>query len=127
MNTGNPAVKTCIVTSSLLISGLLLGVRTPLSAGQNEKEKTSGGTNPAFKIAEDDWPWWRGPFSNGKSRDRHVVTKWTATENVVWKTQVPGRGHSSPIVVGDRVFVTTADEEAKKQLILCFRRKNGEL
>lgn len=120
-------MKACIAISSLLISGLLLGVWTPLSAGENEKEKTNEESNPALKIAKDDWPWWRGPSNDGKSRDRRVVTKWTATENVVWKTQVPGRGHSSPIVVGDRVFLTTADEEAKKQLILGFRRKNGEL
>jgi outer membrane protein assembly factor BamB len=120
-------VKQFNVASSLLIGGLLLGVRTPLPAGENEKEKTDRGTNPAFKIAEDDWPCWRGPFQDGKSRDRRVITKWTATDYVVWKTRVPGRGHSSPIVVGDRVFLTTADEKARKQLILGFRRKNGEL
>ena len=120
-------MNTCVATSTLLIGGLLLGFPTPLTAGQKEKGKTKGGSNPAFKIAEDDWPWWRGPFSDGRSRDRQVVTRWTATENVVWKTQVPGRGHSSPIVVSDRVFLTTADEEAKKQLSLGFRRKTGEL
>jgi outer membrane protein assembly factor BamB len=127
MNTGIPSVKFCIATNSLLISGLLLGTWTPLFAGENEKDKTNGGSNPALKIAEADWPWWRGPFSDGNSRDRQVVTNWTATENVVWKAQVPGRGHSSPIVVRDRVFLTTADEEAKKQLILGLRRKTGEL
>ena len=127
MNLGNRSVKSCIVTNSLLISGLLLGTWTPLFAGENEKDKTNGGSNPALKITEADWPWWRGPFNDGKNRDRQAVTKWTATENVVWKVQVPGRGHSSPIVVGDRVFLTTADEEAKKQLILGFRRKTGEL
>jgi outer membrane protein assembly factor BamB len=120
-------VNTSIATSRLLICALLLGVPTLLPAGENEKGQTKEGSNPALKIAEDDWPWWRGPFLDGRSRDRQVVTKWTATENVVWKAQVPGRGHSSPIVVGDRVFLTTADEEAKKQLILGFRRKSGEL
>jgi outer membrane protein assembly factor BamB len=72
-----------------------------------------------------DWPWWRGPALDGKSRDR-VVTKWSATENVVWKTKVPGRGHSSPIVYGNRVFLTTAEEAPPRQLVLAFDRKTGK-
>src|SRR5262249_46746695 len=75
---------------------------------------------------EADWPWWRGPAWDGKSRDKKTITKWNTIDNVVWSTKVPGRGHSSPIVCGDRVFLTTADERAKKQLILAFDRKTGK-
>lgn len=78
------------------------------------------------KAANGDWPWWRGPTLDGTSRDRRAPMKWSATENVVWKTKVPGRGHSSPIVCGDRVFLTTADESAKRQSVLAFDRKTGK-
>lgn len=79
----------------------------------------------APKGSEGDWPWWRGPSRNGASADRRAPTKWSATTNIVWKTKVPGRGHSSPIVCGDRVFLTTADETAKRQSVLAFDRKTG--
>src|SRR5688500_6501921 len=65
-----------------------------------------------------DWPWWRGPELDGKSRDDAAPTTWGRTQNVVWKATVPGRGHSSPIVFGDRVVLTTADEAAQKQIVL---------
>lgn len=78
-------------------------------------------------VASDaDWPWWRGPYLDGKSRDRAAPTKWSRTENVVWKASVPGRGHASPIVLGKRVFLSTADEQTLKQLILAFDRKTGK-
>jgi outer membrane protein assembly factor BamB len=76
--------------------------------------------------APGDWPWWRGPAHDGTSRDSQVVTRWGPTTNVVWKTPVPGRGHSSPIVCGDRVFLTTADEAGRRQLVLAFDRKTGK-
>src|SRR5262249_20026305 len=47
-------------------------------------------------------------------------------DNVVWKTKVPGRGHSSPIICGEYVFLTTADEQAQKQLLLAYDRKTGK-
>jgi hypothetical protein len=72
-----------------------------------------------------DWPWWRGPALDGKSTDRHVVTTWGPHKNVLWKTKVPGRGHSSPIVCGNCVFLTTAEEEAQEQRVLAFDRKTG--
>ncbi len=72
-----------------------------------------------------DWPWWRGPERNGVSADRETVTKWGPKENVVWATHIPGRGHSSPIVCGKRVYLTTAEEATQKQLILAFDRQTG--
>ena len=53
------------------------------------------------------WPQWRGPFFNGMARgDAPVV--WSDTTNIKWKTEIPGRGHSTPVIWGDRVFITTA-------------------
>jgi len=75
-----------------------------------------------------DWPWWRGPNSNNVAvAGQTPPTEWSATENIVWKTSVPGRGHSSPIVVADRVLLTTADESREVQSVLCYDRKNGRL
>jgi len=56
------------------------------------------------------WPGWRGPDTRGVSDDANVPTEWSPTVNIAWKTAIPGRGHSSPIVWGDRLFVTTAIE-----------------
>ncbi len=53
------------------------------------------------------WPQWRGPFFNGMARG-DAPTTWSDTSNVKWKTQIPGRGFSTPAIWGDRIFVTTA-------------------
>jgi len=56
------------------------------------------------------WPQWRGPSGQGISEEKNLPAEWTATKNIKWKTAIPGRGHSSPIVWGERIFVTTAIE-----------------
>jgi outer membrane protein assembly factor BamB len=55
-----------------------------------------------------DWPGPRGPTGDGHSPAKDVPVTWSETENVVWKTPIPGKGWSSPIVVGDHVYLTTA-------------------
>jgi outer membrane protein assembly factor BamB len=55
----------------------------------------------------DDWPGWRGPSSNGVSTLKNLPSSWSHDHNVAWKTAVPGRGHASPVVWGNRVFLTT--------------------
>ena len=54
------------------------------------------------------WPRWRGPSGQGLVSSMGYPDKWSATENVLWKTPVPGVAVSSPIVWGDRIFVSTA-------------------
>ena len=56
------------------------------------------------------WPQWRGPDGSGISNEKNLPAAWTPTTNIKWKAAIPGRGHSSPIVWGNRVFVTTAVE-----------------
>src|SRR5262245_5481142 len=58
-------------------------------------------------VAAADWPNWRGPDANGVSPEQGLPTRWSATENVAWKVDLGGGGVSSPIVAGDRVFVTS--------------------
>ncbi len=57
--------------------------------------------------AAEDWPHWRGPTANGVSAETNLPTTWTDTENIAWKAELRGAGVSSPIVLGDRVFVTS--------------------
>lgn len=74
-----------------------------------------------------DWPVWRGPKGDGIVSDPAVPTKWSATDNVVWKVAVPGTGHSSPVVSNGHVFLTSFDPESKDRLLIGFDRKDGKL
>lgn len=56
------------------------------------------------------WPQWRGPSGQGTSDEKNLPTEWSATKNIKWKTPIAGRGHSSPIVWGNKIFLTTAIE-----------------
>src|SRR6266705_954008 len=56
------------------------------------------------------WPQWRGPGGSGVSTEKNLPTEWSETKNVQWKTEIPGRGHSSPIIWGKRIFLTTSLE-----------------
>jgi outer membrane protein assembly factor BamB len=56
------------------------------------------------------WAQWRGPDGQGIASDPSVPLEWSPTKNVLWKAAIPGRGHSSPVVWGDRIFLTTAIE-----------------
>ncbi len=74
-----------------------------------------------------DWPAWRGPTADGHAAAGQTVpVKWTETENVVWRAPIRGRGHSTPIVVGNHVYVTSADETKQEQFVLCFDRATGK-
>lgn len=64
----------------------------------------------ASAAGETNWPQWRGPEGSGISTERNLPEEWGETKNVRWKTPLPGKGHSSPVVWGKRVFVTTAVE-----------------
>ncbi|QDU92868.1 outer membrane protein assembly factor BamB family protein [Lignipirellula cremea] len=73
-----------------------------------------------------DWPHWRGPNDNSVADGPAPPTSWDETQNVVWKTPVPGRGHSSPTVFGDFLYLATADEQAQTQSVVCFDRNTGK-
>ena len=79
--------------------------------------------------AADDWPQWRGPNGAGVGEGTYP-DRWSPTEHIAWKTAIPGKGHSSPVVWGDRLFVTTAIEGEvipgwKAPVHLGFDRKPG--
>jgi outer membrane protein assembly factor BamB len=71
------------------------------------------------------WPRWRGPSGQGYVSGSGYPDKWSATENVLWKAAVPGEGNSSPVVWGDRIFLTTARDGGRRLSLLAFRRSDG--
>ena len=72
-----------------------------------------------------DWPAFRGPQGNGWSDEKNVPTMWGKDQNIQWKVKLPSTGNGSPIVVGNRVLVTCAQEEGKKRGLYCFDRASG--
>jgi len=73
----------------------------------------------------ENWPQWRGPRLDGTSAETNVPVHWSATGNVLWKTVLPGLGHASPIVYGDKVFTVTAIPETQERVLLGLDRKSG--
>jgi hypothetical protein len=76
-----------------------------------------------FAVAAD-WPTWRGPTADGNVTDPAVPTEWSATKNVAWKVPVPGVGHSSPVVAGGRVFLTSC--VGTDRCVLAFDAATGK-
>lgn len=93
--------------------------------------------SPVPGIGAGDWSRFRGPAGQGKSEETGLPVRWSAGESIFWKAELPGPGGSSPIVVGDRVFVTSytgygvkqgeGDQKELKRHLLCFDRRSGEL
>jgi outer membrane protein assembly factor BamB len=107
----------------MLHSRVLLGLMLlPLSAEQTPVRMIEAGGEAANY-----WPGWRGPSGQGLVRGSGYPDTWSATDNVLWKVEVPGRGNSSPIVWRDRIFLTTAQDNGARRAILCFRRNDGKL
>src|SRR5216684_1352303 len=90
----------------------------------------------AMAAGEADWPYWRGPNADGMARG-DAPLHWSDKEHVAWKAPVPGRGFSSPVLWGDRIFLTTAVPTGNaagaggglpehKFLVLCYDRKTGK-
>jgi outer membrane protein assembly factor BamB len=95
----------------LLLAGLLPLLLTAVAGAEN-------------------WPAWRGPRGDGTSAESGVPLEWSASKNVRWKTAIPGVGHSSPVVWGDRVFLTTCVETEPKRgqrRLLCLDARDGKV
>jgi hypothetical protein len=106
-----------IVTGAIGFAAMSAGIAAPLVADDP----------PAVQPKADDWPWWRGPNrDNIAAAGQQPPLHWSETENVLWKVEVPGRGHGSPCLWGDRIFLPTADDQAEVQYLLCFDRRTGQ-
>lgn len=79
-------------------------------------------------LVAEDWPQWRGPRGNQTAANGATApTQWSGSEGLAWRTPLPGAGHSSPTVVGNRIFLTTSDKEAGTQSLLILDRATGKL
>ena len=79
-----------------------------------------------LSVRADDWPEFRGPTGQGHSVEYGLAAEWSESQNVVWKTPVPGSGWSSPVVANGRVWVTTAINEGGGSLrAVAFDSKSG--
>ncbi|NQV27660.1 MAG: PQQ-binding-like beta-propeller repeat protein, partial [Rhodopirellula sp.] len=108
--------------TALLVSG---------AAADEPDGKTvqSGKSPPSAIVAQaNDWPCWRGPRADGVADGRNLPIRWSQTKNVCWSVRLPGWGTSSPVVHGNRVYVTSEVEEGDKKslLTLCFDRETGK-
>lgn len=107
-------------------------------------------SSTAFAEVPGDWPRWRGPFDTGVARG-DAPLQWSDTQNIAWKVEVPGLGHSSPVIWGDKLFLTTAvptqpgspgqapeqqrgfgqgaqgEQPEHKLMVICYDRKSGKV
>ena len=81
---------------------------------------------PVEATEEVGWPTFRGPNRTGLAPAADPPVKWSESRNVAWSSDVPGRGHSSPVVAGGRVFLCSAVPEEAAQLLLCYDAATGE-
>jgi outer membrane protein assembly factor BamB len=113
--------------SAAILAGVALalvsvwGSATPVRALQDSAASMIASTGEAARY----WPRWRGPSGQGHVTGSGYPDKWSATENVLWKVAVPGEGNSSPVVWGDRIFLTTARDGGRRLSLLAFRRSDG--
>jgi len=83
----------------------------------------AAGALPASRAGAESWPNWRGPQLNGTSTETGLPLRWSVTENVTWKTLMPERSGSTPIVWGDHVFVSVG--EGQNLALWALDRANG--
>jgi outer membrane protein assembly factor BamB len=73
------------------------------------------------------WPQWRGPSAQGVSDDTRVPLTWSETRNLLWKTALPGPGNSTPVVWGDRIFLTASSNDGDERFVCCVRATDGKM
>ena len=77
--------------------------------------------------AVENWPGWRGPRGDGSSLEANLPTKWSATENILWKTPLSGKGHASLAIWEDRMFTVTSLPDTEERVLICMNRISGEI
>ncbi|HEV7279950.1 MAG TPA: PQQ-binding-like beta-propeller repeat protein [Pirellulaceae bacterium] len=82
---------------------------------------------PTFAAEPANWPQFRGPSQDNRADEAKLPLNWSEEQNVAWKTEIPGKGWSSPVVWDDQVWVGSADEDGKKFYAVCVDVETGEL
>jgi outer membrane protein assembly factor BamB len=73
-----------------------------------------------------DWPHWRGPYYNGSTNEKNLPSNWSKTENIAWSVDLAGSSAATPIIQGDKVFLSGIDSGREMLLAMCFDRTNGK-
>ena len=114
----------------LLTAGMLTGCAVlilrpteDLGAPQDATVRMIAAEGEAAKY----WSRWRGPSGQGLVSGEGYPDRWSAAQNILWKTPVPGAGNSSPIVWRDRIFLTTASEGGRRLALRAYNRNDGKL
>lgn len=116
---------------------------TPFNLGSNASTSTNSRSFPhltwvpllavctllllAGPLHAANWPAWRGPTANGVTSERNLPTRWSTNENVRWRVPLPEPGNSTPIVWGNRIFLTQSIAKENRRTLMCFDRRNGKL
>jgi outer membrane protein assembly factor BamB len=116
----SPAIDAISRRTALATLAFFLAPR--LLRGQEDRVAMIGAEGEAARY----WPRWRGPSGQGLATGTYVDA-WSATQNVLWRTALPGQGNSSPIVWRDRIVLTTSYEGGRRLSVLAFSRTNGSL
>jgi outer membrane protein assembly factor BamB len=80
-----------------------------------------------LSLKAENWPMWRGTNGLGISQEKNLPLKWSATENIAWKVTLPYRGNSTPIIWGEKIFLTQPLEEEKERGLICMNRLDGKV
>jgi len=94
------------ICAGLTLAGLLIGAQVVAESGKPPRQDSA--SQPAAENAGLYWPQWRGPMATGVATSADPPVEWSETRNIRWKIALPGNGNSTPIVWGDRVFLTAA-------------------
>ena len=78
-------------------------------------------------VQAENWMRFRGPTGQGISTEKELPVKWSNTENIKWKMELPGKGWSSPIVFEEHIFITASTEEGVSCQVICINRKDGSI
>ena len=81
----------------------------------------------SFSASAENWPRFRGPGGQGHSTETQVPLHWSKSENLAWRTEIPGLGWSSPVVWGNRVVVTSTTDEDRSCRVICLDSNSGEI
>lgn len=78
-------------------------------------------------VRADDWPAWRGATGQGYSNEKNLPLKWSVKDNVKWKVPLADPGNSTPVIWGDKIFLTQATKGGHTRSLLCFAKADGSL
>ncbi|MDB6055690.1 MAG: outer rane biosis protein BamB, partial [Verrucomicrobiales bacterium] len=136
---GNRAKGACSyfapLTKFAITPGLSFEYDLYLTAGTGEEIRSTffalaKPTDTKKTTSNQDWPEFRGPTGQGYSTSKSVPITWSAENNVAWKNEIPGNGWSSPIIVGDKVYVTAAQEDDNgtgvSLIAICMEAASGK-